>query len=1195
VQTTLLGLAIAIILALATALLAPLFIDWGAYRAQFEARASRLTGIEFRVRGPIDVRLLPTPILVMQGIEIARADNPGNVRARELRLEFALGALMRGEWRVSEARLDGPELHLGIDPAGHLDWSAPKLNFNPEGVSIERLEVQNGRAVLLHAASRSKLLLENLEFRGELRSLTGPLKGEGSFAVGGQRFSYRISLSRLDPDSGVKLRLALNGVERPLAAEADLSILLDRGIPRFEGNVQLARQDRRAPVQSDSPAPDPWHLASHVKGDAAAATFEQIDFQYGPEEGAIKWRGRADVTFAPEPRIVGELASPQIDLDRGLSVSDVTRRSPLMAAKAAAAALFGSVQMPIPANLSIKVEAVQVAGGILQRLAAVLEVRGEHLDLKKLEFRAPGVTQVSFQGNGATTSPALQIAGSTTIQTNDLRALLNWLAGRGDEQGGPMGAMHLVGNVALSEAAIAVEGLKLDLDGTSLAGRFAYLWARDGRPARVDAALSAPEIDVDRVHTLAAAMLGGTSLAWPQEGALSLKVGRASLLGLQAKQAEVNVRIDPDGLVIDPVSVEDFGGATLAVRGRINTKGEAPRGTLTLDLDARTLDGILVLAEHLAPQAAEELRRSAGRVTPVLLRSSVAIDPGGALNSLAHAKLKADGRAGPLRLTVLGDATGARDKTDKLAALAAAKINLMMRVESDDGPALIGLMKLDRFIAVEQRPATLVFGAKGVLDSECDLDTRLESGALFASATGKIHVSPRDSPSAQLNVTVRNANLRSPRPAAAGGGAVMVPVSLSARLDVSNATISLAGMQGTVAGSQVSGRLALDTHQPVAIDGDIELAAVDLPGVLATALGVPARTAVVRAESPPLWPTEPLNQMLEPVTGQVAVKASRVTVTPKLEVRDLRGVMHLGDSRIALQGSEGTLAGGRATGELILLRSPEGLVARTRVALLGAEAAQLLPGNAAISGRLRLNLNAEGTGRSVAALIGSLEGGGTFTLENAQLARIDPRAIEAAIRAVDQGLPVETNRLRDRVESALANGSLSIPRAEGAITVSAGQARVSNSMPSEGGNELALDGSVNLVDSDLDARLVLSATGMAGVSANAPPEIVIALKGPVSAPKRSIDVTAFASWLALRAVEQQSNKLDVLEGRETLPAPPTGQHLPEGAQVRGTQADKPPQALQRGPVRKKTSSGVLIQPAPLELRPEPPPFFFRVQ
>jgi len=52
------------------------------------------------------------------------------------------------------------------------------------------------------------------------------------------------------------------------------------------------------------------------------------------------------------------------------------------------------------------------------------------------------------------------------------------------------------------------------------------------------------------------------------------------------------------------------------------------------------------------------------------------------------------------------------------------------------------------------------------------------------------------------------------------------------------------------------------------------------------------------------------------------------------------------------------------------------------------------------------------------------------------------------------------------------------------------------------------------------------------------PEIAVSLRGPATAPRRTVDVTAFTSWLAVRAIEQQSKKLDVLEGREPAPALP---------------------------------------------------------
>ena len=48
------------------------------------------------------------------------------------------------------------------------------------------------------------------------------------------------------------------------------------------------------------------------------------------------------------------------------------------------------------------------------------------------------------------------------------------------------------------------------------------------RPARLDAALTAPELDLDRVQLLAKAMLADTAFDWPREGTLSLKIAAAS-------------------------------------------------------------------------------------------------------------------------------------------------------------------------------------------------------------------------------------------------------------------------------------------------------------------------------------------------------------------------------------------------------------------------------------------------------------------------------------------------------------------------------------------------------------------------------------------------------------------------------------------------------------------------------------------
>jgi large subunit ribosomal protein L24 len=211
-----------------------------------------------------------------------------------------------------------------------------------------------------------------------------------------------------------------------------------------------------------------------------------------------------------------------------------------------------------------------------------------------------------------------------------------------------------------------------------------------------------------------------------------------------------------------------------------------------------------------------------------------------------------------------------------------------------------------------------------------------------------------------------------------------------------------------------------------------------------------------------------------------------------------------------------------------------------------------------IAGSLDLSGEVTGSGLSPVALIGSLHGSGKFTLADAQFAGLDPHAFDAVTRAVDQGLPLDAKRIADLVSKVLDSGQLSVKRAAGTLAVSAGQVRVSNVSADSKNAKLSLAGTVDLTDGSIDARLLLSETGR---TTGSPPDIFMALKGPVTAPVRSIDVSALTGWLTLRAVENQAKQLHAIEG-----APPPG--------------TKPP-----GPKSERAPA----LPAPVDIRPLAPP------
>jgi large subunit ribosomal protein L24 len=1152
VQTTLLGLAIAIILALVAALVGPIFVDWGQYRTTFEATASRLTGLDVRIRGTIDARLLPTPTLTLQQVEIVRPDAASTLYARSLGLEFALGPLVRGQWRASEMHLDGAEFAVALDGEGRLDWTAPAIGFDPEAISIDRLEIRDGRVVLADASSDTKLTLERFEFRGELRSLAGPVKGEGSVVVAGQQYPYRIAAGRLTPEGAVRARLIVDATDPPLSVDTDATVWVEDGVPRLDGTLQLARPV----VRTTDGIIEPWRVSGRIRGDSAAAVLEKIEFQYGRDEQPVKLRGDGKLTLGRAPQLDIGLGSTQVDLDRLLALPEAARGRPLLAIKSLGDFLTGGGRWPIPVKLAISVENVNFAGAMLQRVNGEVRLNGdakanalngnaESWDVDLLDFRAPGATQVRLKGRVKMGTKGMAFEGPAKVEARDPRALVAWLTNRTEAQNITATALRAEGDVKFGNEAIAVDRLKAELDRMPLEGRFAYAWASDDRPARVEAALSAPDLDLDRLQALAQAMFGETAFDWPREGTVTLKVERASLAGVEAKRADVNLHFDRQGIEIERLAIGDFGGATLAIKGRFDGSAALPRGKITLNFDARSLDGVIALAEKFAPAQAAELRRRAARLTPARLSASIAVDAEPprlagppAAGGPANATFTIDGTAGVFRIGLQGDADGfGAVSLAELERLLSARMKLAGRLEASDGGALIELLGLDSAVVVDKRPGWLSLSTGGRLDGDLSVDSQLLAGGLDLSAKGTLRLPGKDQLAGAFAVKLASAGLRTPRAASAGRPAETVPVSLTGQLALTDKAVGLTDLAGKIAGTDVSGRLRIGTGAPASIDGELQVGAVNLSAALAAATGTPAPPPGSSAAGA-AWPSEPFAQgLFERLAGQIAIRSDRVTLTPRLAARAARGVLRFDGAAVSLTELDGTLAGGQVAGEIAFARSLEGLNARAKLRIANADLLELLPGDGRgpLSGRVALNLDVEGDGRSPIALVGALHGKGTFTLQEGQILRLDPATFAAVIRSVDLGLPVDATRIRDRVESTLNNGRLPIPQAEGEILIAGGQARLNSAVVHTQGAELALSGSVSLAESLLDARAVLKGPEDAGGPAGTRPELTIMLKGPIEQPKRTLEVAALANWLALRTVEQQTRKIDALEAAREVP------------------------------------------------------------
>jgi uncharacterized protein involved in outer membrane biogenesis len=1149
-QTTLLGLAIAIILALVTALVGPLLIDWGNHRALFETEASRLIGVNVRVTGGIEPRLLPSPRLILHGIAIG--DGPDTIRARTLGVEFALGSLMRGEWRAAEVRLAGPQISLGLDTSGRVRAPGFTVAFKPDELSVDRLSIEDGTVTLSDAANGASVTLDRVRFNGEARSLVGPVKGEGAVTIAGQLYPYRIALGRLSEEGSSKLHLNVDPVDRALSIEADGTLALAAGEPRFDGVLSLSRPvgiGARDAGQSQT-LTQPWRVSGKVKANGQLALMENVEFQYGSDEQGFKVAGVAAFKFGARPHLDSVLSGRQIDLDRAISGSDAVRQPPAAAIRKLAELGSAAFRTSLPIQIGVGIDQVTFGGNSVQNVRGDISSSADGWKLDRFEFRAPGVTQVRLSGRLDVGADGVAFTGPAEIDASDPKVLAAWLEGRSETSQGELRPMSLRGDVTLASDRIAVESLKAEIDRRPLTGRLAYSFRSGTRPARLDAEIKAPQFDIDAAVAFGKALLAGSAMERPDEISLAADIERATFAGIEARDARVRLKVDASGLQLDRLSIGDFAGSRFAASGRVETNGHAPRGTLSLDLETKQTAAILATAGKFAPKSAERVMRLLDRVGRAKLHATLDAT-GDDKSPVSAAQLAVTGELDDLHIDARVNVNGDWSKQS------VANVRLDGTVDAPQGRALIKFMNLDWLVAVGNGAGQLKVQAAGPLTSDMTFEARLSADGLSAQAGGSGRLSEGESVRATATLRVASADLRPTLTGPAAGSSL--PLQMTSRVTIAGEAMAFENIDAKLAGSGIRGRIAVDGASPRRIDGRIESDAADVPVLLARGIGLQPQTAATGAAWS--WSSEPfVNGLLGKFIGKVALKFARARVLGQFAARELNATLRFGKDDLALEDVAGTLAGGRLSGGIAFRSGENGLTTHARISLARADIATLLSTAARppVTGSLDLTAETEGTGLSPIALVGSLKGSGKILLSNGQLAGLDSRSFEAITRAVDQGLPIEAGRISVLVGKSLDGGQLSLKRAESTVQISAGQLRLSDVSAESKDAALSIAGTLDLTDGSVDARLILSGSAEA---AGARPNIFVALKGPLVAPARSVDVSALTGWLTLRAVENQTKRLRAIEN---VPAQPRGRGMPN---------------TQQAPAL----------PAPIDVRPAPAP------
>jgi uncharacterized protein involved in outer membrane biogenesis len=1118
VQTTLLSIGIAVILALVAALIGPVFIDWGQYRAVIEEEASQMVGAPVRVDGAIDVRLLPTPSLKLNDLQIGPAASAQQVTARGLAMEFGLGTLIRGEFRASQATLDRPEVRVGLDRSGAVQIPGLNFGFDPDRLAIERLTINEGRLLLADNTSGARLDLEQLNLSGEVGSLVGPFKVEGTFTAKGEHYAYRFSGSRRGEDGGIKVRLAVDPLERALAFESDGTIWIESGSPRFEGAATLSRVVGTALPGGRVTVNDPWRIFGKIKATARTVLVDQLELLYGPESRLVRLNGSAIMNLGRDPHIASTLTARQIDFDRVLPNSE-QKRLPFETIKLLVDELAAAPVPPVPIRISLGIDSLMVGGATVSALRGDVENDARGWNLDRLELRAPGATQMSITGKLALADHKVEFQGPVRVDSGDPAAFFAWIEGRSAAGRPALGPMRGSGNVTLGRERVAVDGLKAEVDRKALEGRVAYRFATAAAPARLDAALNGSELDFDRGIALGTALFASTSFERPGEIALALDVARASYAGVEARKAKAALTYDHSGLKIERLAIADIGGASLEASGRVENAADAWRGSVAISLSAPRLDGITVLADKFLPQTSDVIHKYGSRIAPLKVNAKLDIEPrpGNATGGRTAAKLKLDGTLAGIDVNL--DGSGAGEVSD----LAAAVMHLSGRLDAQEGRALASLVGLDAFASADSRPARITFTADGAAKTAFRVDGKFAGTDVNASAAGTVTLSGKGT----LDVALRAANTKLPRRL----GSATVPADLRGHVAIDGNDVAVTDLSGKVAGTTVKGAVTLGLGEPLRINGRIEADQVDAGELLAIATGAPRSASGGRSLE---WVAEPFGQtMASPLEGRIEFRATNAQWIGGVATKDLAGIIKFDPSGLSLAGVTGRLADGPLALDADIRRERAGLSLRSHIKLRNADVPVLLAGALRVpaAGRMSLEVELQGQGLSPASLVGSLTGTGTLTAENIEVSGLDPTAIDAVITALefDRGLASNPGRVAQIANGRLDAGKLKVQSVNAPIVLADGRAQLAKvSAPAQGAD---VSGSISLAlaDSQLDLHLTMTAPPRKNAPTAERPVMTVALKGPLTAARRSVDVTNLIGWATMRAVDQEAKRLDDAE------------------------------------------------------------------
>ena len=1115
-------------------LFGPFFVDWNGFRTTFEKRASEVLGQPVRISGDIDLTMLPSPTVTLDGLEIGDIEGAPMATIDHVSLTLELLPLLTGQFHVTELIVDRPVVNAIIDDAGRLDWLARPTGaaaLDPDRVVLDQIFVTNGSLGLFDARTGTQLLFTQINTNlFEAVSLEGPWRVDGSLICqdlmicgDGLPVTFSLATGRAAADGSMRVTTEITPASAALAGTLLTEGALAAGETNlaYEGSFNFAKLDlSNEAVLGGSPEGllgAAWTIGGGFRLEAGLLALNEISWESG--DGFLALTGDATLTLGNEIAFDTSLVSRQIDLDRLYGGDQVT------SAGNAVGQLWrqlGGLTLPsIPGRFTLSIPSIIVSGSVLQDVLLEAHTGAGLWEVDALQMQLPGQTDVLLGGQ-LVAGEMPSFSGIFSVSSGLPTVLAEWLgasAGQID-----LASFSLAGEIDATPDNFLVRDTVYRVGEDALNGT--VRWLGDAAGPLLDADVTTQSFELDQLRALADLFAAGRAERGTQYElrfeAAEIVVGDA-IMG----NVVVDVVLSDDEFIIDEFEIGNLDGAEIVLAGGLRGLSEdRMRGTLSAAVDAAALTGVVALARDLFGNAelVRWLEQSAPFLAPLTLETIITTEAAAGFTY----QLTFNGIAGATIFRGEIDTNGDLDGWDL------ADTAIEFAVDAADGTELARQVGLPDPTIENAGPATIDFNANGIPGDGMSAhlqaniagvvvatDGLLTLGAGIETAfVGPISLNGDVDPLALLlGVTMPNPG--DPKPAV-----------LQGEIDLVGRTVAVQIGPSSILQRSIEGALVLENNeQGWSAQGELLLDEVDLAWLANLQIGVDVLPAAA-SETPwsrapflgPLWPS---------VTLDLDIGAGRLVIGDGITITNADLGFSFGPENARLELRNGSLFAGlvRSTlsfslrdgqvdldGQLLLVDVPvDALVWRN-------------DGQPVADGVISFSSEFSSSGRSMAGLVSGLTGSGTLGIDQGVFHFLGADAFDLIIRLADEGEGFTEEALRSAFIGFLDAGALEFGTEEIAFDIAAGVVTPRPIIQDVGPVRVVARAPIDLARLRLDSSWELTLVEGRGIEDGLRPSVFVTFVGPLASPERQVNVAPLAGYLSLRRLQENERlEAEILE------------------------------------------------------------------